>query len=232
MSVNKETGIKYMIFCGNCGAKIPDNVKFCPKCGAKVSDFSAPKNDEKQPTANPSASNQAVPNQQAAPFQQPTQPMNGTQQNQSSNAKSFLQNPKIKEHKTLIIIALIVIVVGGFMFSQTAKYRDMTMSSSSKSEYISSWMTTNDDDIDVTATVENNRVILKAKEEGKLIDFLDETNYAKSELTFLRTSIEKTSSEANREWGPNYIVEVQDESGNTVVTAQNGILKTDHLLEA
>ncbi|WP_300561784.1 zinc ribbon domain-containing protein [Companilactobacillus sp.] len=227
-----------MIFCGNCGAKIPNNVKFCPKCGAKVSDFSAPKNQSpnSEPTNNTAVqqpvnnNNQGfAPNNSQNINPNPSQNIGSTA---SKGLNGILNNPKVKQNKTLIIIALIVIVVGGFMFSRTAKFRDMTTSSSAKISYIDNWMKSSSLDYGTTTSISGNKIIFKANDEGKLIDFLDaEANNrtSDSDVENVRNAFQRTSEEVNKQWGDKYQVEVQNSFGKTLFTAQDGKTLSNNL---
>lgn len=233
-----------MMYCGNCGAKIPEGVKFCPKCGALVKQFSAQKNNNPAPdqVSNNNMNTMQQPNQMGnmAQQNQPNyQPVNN--QSQGNGLQAVLNNPKVQQNKTLIIIILIVLVVGGFLFTRTAKFRDMTTDSAAKQEYIDNWMRNNNLDYGVTTTVNGHQVTFKAKEEGKAIDFLEDStdnvgdpyfnDEGEAEDKAFHHGFEQVSTEISRQWGGDYDVSFQDNSGNTVMTFKNGKLVSDTVLK-
>lgn len=231
-----------MMFCGNCGAKIPEGVKFCPKCGANVAQFSA--------TNDSSDSN----NTQHSPVNNQRPPVQNLNTNVSNQQQNFNQNnsgnfaTKIKKHRIQIIFAVLVLIVALFAFTKTTTYRNAATSDADKLSLFKKWANVSDsgpyssnlnhmtyDEMktaggDCTWTLNDKTITCKTVQGSDFNAYLmDSDLYGDNITERLIKDATYASSQALQQWGKGYSLNLEDCQGKTWLVVQDGNIQTNKL---
>lgn len=238
-----------MKYCGNCGAKIPDGIKFCPKCGTPVDKFEKQlKNNGQVIGSNVKQNSQTQGQQSNFNTQFPNQPNNFSNNNSEKTTNRFMNS--LRKYRTALIVAVLVIIVGGFAFTKTATYNGMTTDDREKTidlynasgmfkhisksdAIVAKRVVDGKDNGDCSIAINKKNITFRTNYGYDMDDYLmDRDNYGNhdDDKQFIN-GIQKASQYALDNWGRGYEITLKDSDGDTYLTYKNGTQTLNRLAD-